>query len=550
MRRVINNPKGFLTFLSFYITATAFCQFTSEFKNDSFNVPGVFKKEKAFKKNNFGIEITASILPKAKITSEEGKYILKSHLQSSYDLGINYLRYINKNFSISTGFHFVVGKRNFFLHIPSEDINGRDGRYYIEEKELWGSFRIPLLLERNLYTREKNQLSIKAGINFRYSGMMPDEGYGVTVIDSNNQRTDVFNAEISARNNGKPWITFLAGASKSFLLDNKNILSLTLQADISPTYFLKSNYEITIPNQPVTSGTYKINGSSVGLSVQYIFTGANKQIVKPKKVNGVRDTSSITRFKKENILEKYIFKNNHIQFNFGLLSTFKAQLKKTSGNHPVSSSAAAGLLLSFKYQINFNDKHSLIAGPEATLLGRNFNTSFSKNDFSPPLVSDYNTKGSSVVQDLILSLPVMLEKRWLYSNTKFFFADAGIRFNFSLGADLDIYSIALLNTANGIYRVGGVYVYSNNNAKPWISFPINAGYAWLAKNNNLLQLAICSNISFSKYVNGKYQIDIPNQPLTEGNYSSTGSFIGLSLNYVFTNANYHIRKAHEKQDWK
>ena len=117
-----------------------------------------------------------------------------------------------------------------------------------------------------------------------------------------------------------------------------------------------------------------------------------------------------------------------------------------------------------------------------------------------------------------------------------------------LGADLDIYSIALSNTANGIYRVGGVNVYSNNDAQPWISFPINIGHAWLAKNNNLLQLAICSNISFTKYVYGRYHIDIPNQPFTEGDYSSTGSFIGLSFNYVFTNANYRIRKAYEKQD--
>jgi len=49
-----------------------------------------------------------------------------------------------------------------------------------------------------------------------------------------------------------------------------------VQADISPTYFLEGNYEFTIPNKPVTSGTYKISGSSLGLSVQYIFTGKNK----------------------------------------------------------------------------------------------------------------------------------------------------------------------------------------------------------------------------------------------------------------------------------
>jgi hypothetical protein len=409
---------------------------------------------------------------------------------------------------------------------------------------------MPFLIEKKLNTKKSGGFYIKAGFTLRYSGMMPDEGFGVTAIDSNNRSYDVFNADISARNNGIPWITFLGGVSKSILLGNKNILSIGVQADVSTTYFLKSNYEITIPNKPVTSGTYEINGSSVGLSVQYIFTGTNKQIVKPKKVNAIRDTSSIIRITKENILEKYIFKSNHLQFNFALLSTFKAQLTKISGDHPVGSSAAAGLQLSFKYQINFNDKYSLITGTEANLPGRNFNTSFSKNDFSPPLVSDYSTKGTSVIQDLILSLPVMLEKRWLYSSTKFLFADAGIRLNFSLGADLDIYSIDLSNTANGIYHVGGVNVYSNNDAQPWISFPINFGYAWLLKNNNLMQLAICSNISFTKYVNGRYHIDIPNQPLTEGNYSSTGSFIGLSFNYVFTNANYRIRKAYEKQDLK
>ena len=106
---------------------------------------------------------------------------------------------------------------------------------------------------------------------------MSDEGFGVTAIDSNNRPHDVFNAEITATNNGKPWITFLGGFSKSILLDNKNVLAIGVQADISTTNFLKSNYEITIPSKPVTSGTYKISGSSVGLSVQYIFTGTNKR---------------------------------------------------------------------------------------------------------------------------------------------------------------------------------------------------------------------------------------------------------------------------------
>jgi hypothetical protein len=544
MRHLIKNPKYFLTLLSIHFTVTTFPQVKSDFKNDSINRSIVFKKNKLFENPLFGMEVTASMLPKARIRAEQGKYKLRSHLQSSYDAGINYLCYVNKNLSISTGFHFIIGKRNFFVHIPPEDINYRNGRYYIEEKELWGSFRIPLLIEKKLSTSETSPFSIKAGLNFRYSGIMPDEGFGVTVIDPNNQVTDVFNAQISARNNGKPWITFLAGVSKLILLDNKNILSVTLQSDISTTYFLKSNYEITIPNQPITRGTYKINGTSLGLSLQYIFTGTNKQLVKSQKKRRDQDTVLANQFKRADILKNYVFKGNHFQFNFAWLYTLKARLKNTFGNYPVSTSAARGLLLSFKYQVNFNNKYSLITGPEAMLAGRNLKASFSKNDFSPPLVSDYNTKG--LVQDMILSLPLITEKRWLYAHNKFFFADAGIRLNFSLGADYDGYSVYVKNTLNGFYNAGGVDVNANNDAKPWLSFPINAGHSWLAKNNNLLQLAICSNISFTKYVDGTYQINIPNQSLTEGKYSSTGSFIGLSFNYVFTNANYRIRKAYEK----
>jgi hypothetical protein len=145
----------------------------------------------------------------------------------------------------------------------------------------------------------------------------------------------------------------------------------------------------------------------------------------------------------------------------------------------------------------------------------------------------------------------LLEKRILYTNTKYFLINAGARVNFSTGADFDISSIYLQNTGNGIYNAGEVNVYANNDARPWISFPINAGYGWLLKNNNnILQLAICSNISFTKYVKGTYRVDIPNKPLTEGRYSSTGSYIGISLNYVFTNANYRIRKKYESLDSK
>lgn len=255
------------------------------------------------------------------------------------------------------------------------------------------------------------------------------------------------------------------------------------------------------------------------------------------------------RLNRENFLTDFVFSGNHLQFNFSTLSVLKARLKNETGNYPVTTKNALGLLLGFKYQINYNNEYSLITGIDAVIAGRNFITSFNKNDFSPPLVEDYKINGrSSYTGDLIVNLPILVEKRWLYAKTNYFFADAGVCLNVGPGVDLDFFFILLMNTNNGFYKAGGVDVDANNDAKPWISFPFTAGHGWLFKNNNLFQLSISANISFTKYVNGTYYIDIPGRPLTKGMYSSTGSFIGLSMSYIFTSANYRIRKEYEKQE--
>jgi hypothetical protein len=257
------------------------------------------------------------------------------------------------------------------------------------------------------------------------------------------------------------------------------------------------------------------------------------------------------KINRSEILSHYVFKSNHIRFEASGISVLNAKLKNEIGNYPVKTSFAAGLALSFKYQFNFNNNYGILFGPEAIVAGRNFITSFNKNDFSPPLENDYNLTGlNSYLADLILCFPVMLERRILYKPSRCVFLDGGIRLNVSTGADLAIFSIVIPDANNGFYDAGGVNVYANNDAQPWLSIPLQAGHAWLLKNNNLLQVSICSNISFTKYVNGTYSIEIPGRQLTSGSYSSTGTFIGLSLNYVFTNANYRIRKAYEQMNGK
>lgn len=254
------------------------------------------------------------------------------------------------------------------------------------------------------------------------------------------------------------------------------------------------------------------------------------------------------KVKRNDVLSDFVFQGNHINLNFAVLSYHRARLINYTGSHPVRSARAPGVLAGISYTINFNKKQSLVFGPEVTIAGRNFITSFKKNEFSPPLTKDFNlTKWRSLMLVAVFRFPVQYQHRWLYSKTKYMFAEAGASLNYSIGADFYSSSIVLQNTSNDFFDAGGVDLYDNNEQLPWVSFPINAGHAWLLKNNCVVQLMICSTVSFTKFVDGTYRIDIPGKPLTTGSYSSTGSFIGLSARYVFTNANYRIRKAYEKR---
>gem|GEM_PF-1415951 len=251
---------------------------------------------------------------------------------------------------------------------------------------------------------------------------------------------------------------------------------------------------------------------------------------------------------KNDFLKDYVFKGNHLQVSLARLESFRAKLKRETGNYPAKSSLSPGLLLGLRYSINRSNKISWLAGAEAMLLGRNFKVRFDKDEFSPPLVSDYTNYGNrALLLDMVLSVPVWAERRWIYNNRKYVFAQSGIRLNFSLGADYDTYSITLPNTASGFYEIVKVNVTANNEARPWLSIPINMGHAWLLGNNNIIQLGLYSNTSFTRFVKGRYEIALPGQPATTGKYSSSGSFFGVSLHYVFTSANYRIRKAYDKE---
>lgn len=252
--------------------------------NFSSNAQTISVNKKLRKRSMFSIELIPAVLPKASITLEGAGYRLNSHLQSSYDLGFNGIRPLKNNFSFIYGVHFVLGKFNFFKNIPAADFLPSyqiTSDYLIEFKDLWFNLRLPVLIEREFNAGKRNSFGLQVGLSLRYSGMMiGDYSYGEIRSDFNSSYVTIIQMDYTMHNKYKPWLTCLAGYSKSFVLDNKNIIKAALQADISTNNFFKGDYRVVIPGKPSSPGTYKVSGTSLGLSLQYVFTGYNKRKVK------------------------------------------------------------------------------------------------------------------------------------------------------------------------------------------------------------------------------------------------------------------------------
>jgi hypothetical protein len=89
------------------------------------------------------------------------------------------------------------------------------------------------------------------------------------MYDSSRRPNNLFKGHFTY--NDGVWFSYTAGVSKTVLLENGGLLSFDLFGELSGANFIHGDYQVTVPNQPVTTGDYKIKGSCVGLSLQYYF---------------------------------------------------------------------------------------------------------------------------------------------------------------------------------------------------------------------------------------------------------------------------------------
>ena len=210
----------------------------------------------------------------------------------------------------------------------------------------------------------------------------------------------------------------------------------------------------------------------------------------------------------------------------------KAKINSESGDHRVTSTPQPAGEIGFNLQCDLNSDLYFITGLTLTITGRNAALDVPAHQINPIYPDPFPLWTISDV-DFCATIPFEIEKDWQLEKAKIIYGRIGLNLKYSFGYDEDIIDSYFHDTNNQRINVFSLELNSNNHNKPWFTYTIGAGYGWTLKNHNLFKLGLVANISFTKFVSGTYEVNIPGDPLTHGSYGVTGSYIGLSFDYVF-----------------
>ena len=229
--------------------------------------------------------VSPYIVNKAKATPISGNYHLKTVYQEGVEAGADYHFNFNKNYSLIVGLHGGAAARAFKLFISRSDFNPNlkfDVNETPQTNRIWDFYiNAPIWIEKRWLMKNNNFWSVLFGANVRYYPIRNfGEGFGVNYPDVNGNYVQVVNINDSIGNNLRPWVNYNIGGGYSFLLQNNNFLQFNLLANFSNKKMVNGVYQINVTGKPQSTGTYSANLSYVGLSLSYIFTGANKRLRK------------------------------------------------------------------------------------------------------------------------------------------------------------------------------------------------------------------------------------------------------------------------------
>lgn len=210
----------------------------------------------------------------------------------------------------------------------------------------------------------------------------------------------------------------------------------------------------------------------------------------------------------------------------------KASLTGNKEIYQVKTAPQFGGEILINYNYRFERNYALIVGGGLNFVGFNFDYNIPKDMFSPPTEANITTNSAASREMNIINFRVPVELERIFNNRKDneWVIRAGASLLFSIQQPEQT-SYAIYYSNGGPKSFLDRYQSDNNHGKMWLGFELLAGHRWLLK-KNAFQVGLKAHYCPTKFVDGEYHFNVGNQPEHQGRYGVTGSYIGLSFEYI------------------
>ncbi len=233
-----------------------------------------------FSRPHISLTIWGGLTGKSDVPAAPYKYQLGSSPMIAFGTGINYHLHIDKEWSLVGGIHLSTVARNFEYYIfkdefvPAIDFDVFDNGG--SSSEVYFLFRFPLSIEKRWWNKHR-YWTTGLGVSVNYGLLHQEEIWQRAYLQSG-QVIEYGSMLLQTNNDFKPWLNYHASGGPGWVLKNKNLLSLQLLLNLSCTKFVKGDYTMTVPGQPVVGGRYGFKGSFAAISANYTLTGGRKRM--------------------------------------------------------------------------------------------------------------------------------------------------------------------------------------------------------------------------------------------------------------------------------
>ncbi len=222
------------------------------------------------------------------------------------------------------------------------------------------------------------------------------------------------------------------------------------------------------------------------------------------------------------------------------LVTQKSKIYGDKSLYNLGSKPQIGIEFLINYYYDFAKNYTVVFDIGGGVLSHSFSYLIPKDLFEP--AQEHNVGDNNFIRRQLdityLKGGVELQRKFEVSVKSKWVVAAGTDILYSTGGSLG--SEYSLKSSNGTQQVYLAIAddYSNNN-KPWFNCHLSAGREWIANRGRMFQVLLRASYSSSNFFSGTYKFTVDNQPDVNGSYGMSGSYIGLSLSYIFSHYKKH-----------